>query len=616
MATDNNYYENGSFTGYVYYYTNDNITSAGKYRTNNRYEWYWQSGWLAATYTFTGIHQSNFPIYNINQIIQGYEGGPSGAEPPDVYDRLVSHTFHPDLGVWMGSGFDQFYLREGGEEPEPPYTTVRVTGYDNQRPWQIYWQSKVITNNFNSGLTKSFQISYTGFTGDSGRIIPEEHVLLVYNDLCPASIELKDYYTGARTGLKGLNILSISCDSGQFAEVTTTGNYVNNIRDPIWYYIRNTPKPIKYCILMYGIPTYMTGDQVGDGIGGIWTNSNTNPQREPLGEPYDWETYGHGITGTIHGDLQYSMYFRSGYARHPNFEAPQWTHETATTRYNYTDVEGASSGHFVGGHTGPNAWREYTFGADFAQTFLVTHIFADNTADVSGYIHKITGHSRADGVYLRGTGTNTGALFSSATRPESYGDNYFLQVARMASGHFTGLNDLIVHQTAADWLVRTTYAANRPQITGTNINMFLGWGIHTNDSNAWPWGQIQQTSNTPLSGDNNWFIISHQESYGAQNRAVVPYGAPSYKSYWFMPPYKQFASDAYGGEDYSNVPVGWLSHILEPGRMYWTDSTRAYQMWISGEPFINVAQAGATEPRAWRSDYGKVIIGDPFVTCF
>lgn len=413
-----------------------------------------------------------------------------------------------------------------------------------------------------------------------------ENVLLVYNTRLPASIELKDYYTGMRTGLKGLNILGIDCFSGEYNEITNTGEYVREIRLPIHNYIRSTNKPIKYCILMYGIPTRITGTE----------NINS-------------------YSGTVQLDLMKMFYNASGYCRYPDYETDEkFAPDLSNLGPGYAaDI----SGYYCSWGKDEDTTQEasanrFLLGRYYKTTFLCSHLFADTATDVSGYIRHICRDGVVDGIYIRGSGYNTGAVIVEASSP-TYPTTWFQFAATKLSGYYSGLNKEINHESFSAWTGRlqgvTGYDVwDDPKTTGVNIGDFYSWGIHTSHANG-PgdtddWSTIQYWQNIFLTGY-NWWAGYNIESYGGYN-----HDNNGVDSYWFSSPKKQFAHNSFYGTDYSNVPVGWMSTVIEPSLDYMAPLD-LIQQWQSGLPIIECL-FGSTLG-LFR---GTVVICDPFVKKF
>ncbi len=86
---------------------------------------------------------------------------------------------------------------------------------------------------------------------------PEEHVLIVYNNnlLVPDSVKLKDYYIKHRPGFSNANVLGVNTVTT--LQDISEAEYNKTIRDPIvaWLQENKKDKPIRYIVMMYGLPT-------------------------------------------------------------------------------------------------------------------------------------------------------------------------------------------------------------------------------------------------------------------------------------------------------------------------------------------------------------------------
>jgi hypothetical protein len=104
-----------------------------------------------------------------------------------------------------------------------------------------------------------------------------------------------------------------------------------------------------------------------------------------------------------------------------------------------------------------------------------------------------------------------------------------------------------------------------------------------------------------FSGNSSWYIMTTIESFNGQRY----WNNQSQSSFvmWFAP-------DAFGGTDYSNTPVGSVSHVDEPRS--WIDLQTYYGLWAAGKNFAicawNARQAATTqEAQKFQA------VGDPFV---
>jgi hypothetical protein len=96
------------------------------------------------------------------------------------------------------------------------------------------------------------------------------------------------------------------------------------------------------------------------------------------------------------------------------------------------------------------------------------------------------------------------------------------------------------------------------------------------------------------------------ESFSGQRYVDITLPAYQYQSSFLM----WHAPSALGGSNYSNTPVGSVSHVQEPGG--WIYLQTYYGLWAIGKNFAicawNARLPGGAEAKAFQA------VGDPFVT--
>ena len=116
------------------------------------------------------------------------------------------------------------------------------------------------------------------------------------------------------------------------------------------------------------------------------------------------------------------------------------------------------------------------------------------------------------------------------------------------------------------------------------------------------WGaNAQQSPNYALDGsvvftnNSRWYIIETIESLNGQ-RCESGQGN-------FL---KWFSSNAFGGTNYPNTPIGAVSHVEEPFIVGVSDSSRYFGLWVQNKNFAICA---------WNSRITAFFqaVGDPFV---
>ena len=92
--------------------------------------------------------------------------------------------------------------------------------------------------------------------------VPSQHLLVVFNADNPESVSMKNYYMTNRPGISDANVLALNFNPTQLNSCHFDNQSIDNdkfiasIRDPIAQWLQTHPeKPIRYIVLMYGIPS-------------------------------------------------------------------------------------------------------------------------------------------------------------------------------------------------------------------------------------------------------------------------------------------------------------------------------------------------------------------------
>jgi len=202
----------------------------------------------------------------------------------------------------------------------------------------------------------------------------------------------------------------------------------------------------------------------------------------------------------------------------------------------------------------------------------------DATNDCIHYIDK-----------LKSFGTNSQVVISASTR--GYGNtNFVLDNVRKSlvnddwspfgSTISTATNALLavgVQSAAiyyADGLdtVTNSTAYPGPHIaSATNVAAYICWGQHSFLGDTYP-----TNGAVSWSSSGGWWIIETIESWnGLRENSGSGQG-------FFL---QWFSQNAFGGSNYSNTPVGAVSHVYEPGLAYVNDSSTYFGLWASGKSF-------------------------------
>ncbi len=130
---------------------------------------------------------------------------------------------------------------------------------------------------------------------------------------------------------------------------------------------------------------------------------------------------------------------------------------------------------------------------------------------------------------------------------------------------------------------------------GTNVAAYYSSGIHG-------WQSFQSTVNGDVvfEGNSQWYVMLTYESFNGYRFAEIP---PLFQGNFI----KWFSSSAFGGTNFSNTPVGAVTHTDEPGPGdNINDRQIFYGYWASGKTFCLAA---------WNSRRTPFFqaVGDPLV---
>lgn len=119
----------------------------------------------------------------------------------------------------------------------------------------------------------------------------------------------------------------------------------------------------------------------------------------------------------------------------------------------------------------------------------------------------------------------------------------------------------------------------------------MSWGAHSSLGNQFPINGYVQWS-----GQSSWWLIETVESYNGQRYVA---GQSSYMLW--------FSSNAFGGTNYSNTPIGAVSSEDEPFVLGVSNPQTYFGLWAAGK---NLAIC------SWNPTINSqlLVIGDPFVT--
>jgi alpha-tubulin suppressor-like RCC1 family protein len=220
---------------------------------------------------------------------------------------------------------------------------------------------------------------------------------------------------------------------------------------------------------------------------------------------------------------------------------------------------------------------------------FITHLNMNGTNDCFAYINKLasigTNYALANPIIsasARRYGNthyyfdNTGNLFITTNVSGLNASNAVAQAGALpAAVIYTNVTDngLAYH---------LTNGMNVAGYLSESVHSSLGYNYATNGYVQW-------------SGNSGWWIIETVESYNGQRYRLDQ----SKFTQWF-------AHNAFGGTDYSNTPIGAVSHTTEPGQSCVNDAAIYFGLWQSGKNFGMCAWTSRLTPHFQA-------VGDPLV---
>jgi len=220
----------------------------------------------------------------------------------------------------------------------------------------------------------------------------------------------------------------------------------------------------------------------------------------------------------------------------------------------------------------------------YPDTNYATNLFSsDGTVDCIAYINKLTN--------VGNMGGNVGQLIISGLAAGIGNTNWYFDDSTLFKPGALGA-EAELGVSAIDPAASIFYSSNSIITAGTNVAGYYSPGIHNlSFSNGYATnGQLV------FHGDSGWFLIDTDESFNGER----------YNSFqglfvdWF-------ASNAFGGANYSNTPVGAGSNVDEPGTAS-CDPSQFFGHWAQGK---NLAVCGWNSINPYGSLYIQVV-GDPF----
>lgn len=221
---------------------------------------------------------------------------------------------------------------------------------------------------------------------------------------------------------------------------------------------------------------------------------------------------------------------------------------------------------------------------------FVNNINANNLADCEAYVDKIA--------YM-GTNFSPGKLVVSASAAGYGNTNYVLDDvkniycgATTVSDATNGLAASGVSSSSISYLNGCETTNNLPHITNAvNVAGYACWGDHSSLG-----GNYAINGVVKWSGNSGWWIMETVESF---NGIRGGFGQGNFTQW--------FASNAFGGTNYSSTPVGAIGHTEEPGLPGVENMAVYFGLWAAQKNFAICAWNG-------RDTQFFQAIGDPLIT--
>ncbi len=221
---------------------------------------------------------------------------------------------------------------------------------------------------------------------------------------------------------------------------------------------------------------------------------------------------------------------------------------------------------------------------------FVTHINMGDTNACIGYINKLENIA---------TNYSPGKLIISASSGGYGNTNYYFDDTRfdyaspapsLGSNALSGV--LGVNPAASVTYSNAVEGGLASHVTaGSNVAGYLSWGFHSSLGTFYATdGTVKWTGNT------SWYLVETVESFNGQRA-----GGGGNFIMWF-------SSNAFGGANYSDTPIGAVTHVDEPGCVCGVQNSAVYfGLWEAKKTFASCA---------WNSRQTSFFqaVGDPLIT--
>ena len=213
----------------------------------------------------------------------------------------------------------------------------------------------------------------------------------------------------------------------------------------------------------------------------------------------------------------------------------------------------------------------------------VTSINLGTMNDCMAYIDKLE---------FFGTNYSPGSLIISASAGNYGNQNYYFDVDSSYGSDFYGFGSNGQNALLQKGVPSTSiFVDSSSHVTlATNVTGYLTWGVYTGLG-----ANYSIDGSVVFTGSSDWFLIETVESFNGQRYQT---GQGNF--------IRWFASNAFGGANYSSTPVGAVCNVEEPQVSGVNDSALYYGSWAAGKNFGICAWYSKKMPYF-------MAVGDPFV---
>lgn len=467
-----------------------------------------------------------------------------GGFVPGFKFRLHSQIATPKLvssissGVTSGQVIDAFQIVNGftGSVTGTQYTVQAVT-----EQFVVYGQNPSVTfSTDNSGVATVDQFGNTSFVATGNFNFIGSYIGSTYYNGKSVSLPMSNYTGGGNTNI-AINYVPDAVNVSKHVLVVYNSGSTNSTNLKT-YYTGNRPTFSGANVLSINCDT-----------GQYTTYSGfVNNIRTPI------VNYLTGVSGTK--PIRYIVLM---------MEIPTNVSDTNIQSVSYQLTDSFRQlGLRQGNAYGSQYNTHFTLSQFQNHTALVSHINFSGYSDCTGYIRKIS--QGQTGIYLTGNGLNSGYYV------EDTNEIYAATSPNFCSGRYLPA----LNSEAGTFKVFYSGMTGNFITTGRDVAGFVSWM-----GNA---GRVQQTpinGNLSWGGNNNWYIMTTIESF---NGMASPLTAQSTYLFWFQ-------NNAFGGQNYSNVPVGAVGHVWEPF-LGGVAMSGFFALWQRGWPFIECAWQSRNTP--------------------